>query len=104
MTSVIGPLSDPPNLKKRSERRPRKGRNSPMVSRSTTSTSRNPLSARFLRSSHPMPPDPMSRILDARIDERRSGPRADRMPRRIGGTEEPSSGDGDVMVLGSGRR
>ncbi|EJK75984.1 hypothetical protein THAOC_02275 [Thalassiosira oceanica] len=49
-----------------------------------------------------MPPDPMSRILEARIDERRSGPRADRMPRRIGGTEEPSSGDGDVMVLGSG--
>ena len=50
-----------------------------------------------------MPPDPMRSIREVRIEDSRSGPSAERIPRRIGGTEEPS-GDGGAMVLGVGGR
>ena len=66
-----------------------------MVSKSMISTLRKPERARFLSSSHPMPPEPTRRTREERIWERRVGPRADWIPRRIGGQDDVE----DVIVL-----
>ena len=66
-----------------------------MVSKSIISTLRKPERARFLSSSHPMPPEPTRRMREERIWERRVGPRAAWIPRRIGGQDA----EDEVVVI-----
>ena len=70
-----------------------------MVSRSTTSTCRKPLSARFFSSSHPIPPDPIRSMRQDRISESRDSPSEASMPRRMGG--QGGGGGGSLGVVAS---
>eukprot|EP00956_Cyclotella_meneghiniana_P008841 scaffold12110_cov58-Cyclotella_meneghiniana.AAC.4 len=70
-----------------------------MVSKSTTSTRRNPDRAKFLSSSHPMPPEPMRSIREVKILVRRGGGRAACRPVRIGGIDGGVSSSAVVLVM-----